>query len=226
MNFFKKFFELQLTMLHQNNLLTSSHPYASAPINWPFLISGISFWTDNDTNQQIYMIGNLVSWFMGVLSVSVWCGVMAADALARRRGIYPIPSALRGRMLNSVGFFVSAWAFHYLPFFIMNRQLFIHHYLPAHVISCLVTGAVFNFIATETVDFPVSRPGPQLHPQRVRSYMRNILDKPQRAVAGAIVGLAVIVFWWLSPLTYGYPGLNTAEVNQRKLLSTWTLHFA
>ncbi|KDN48450.1 glycosyltransferase family 39 protein [Tilletiaria anomala UBC 951] len=226
MNFFRKFFELQLTMLHQNSQLTSSHPYASNPINWPFLITGISFWTENDTQKQIYMIGNVISWWAGVLSISIYCGVMAADALARRRGIYPIPSAVRSRMINSVGFFVATWAFHYLPFFVMNRQLFVHHYLPAHVISCLVTGAIFNFVGTETVNFPISRPGPLLKPGRVRPVMRNVLGKRSRAVCGAFVGALIIVFWWLSPLTYGTPGLSSYEVHQRKLLTSWTLHFA
>ncbi len=165
MNFFRKFVELQLTMLHQNNLLTSSHPYASGPINWPFLLSGMSFWTGNEKQEQIYMIGNILSWWAGVLSVAVYIGIMLADAFSRRRGIYPIPSAIRNRMITSTGFFVAAWAFHYLPFFVMNRQLFLHHYLPAHILSCLVFGAVFNFIATETIDYPLSRPGPP-SPQR------------------------------------------------------------
>ena len=226
MNFFRKFAELQLTMLHQNNLLTSSHPYASSPINWPFLLAGISFWTNNDDQQQIYMMGNVVSWWAGVLSVSVYCGIMAADALARRRGVYPIPSAIRKRMVNSVGFLVAAWAFHYLPFFVMNRQLFLHHYLPAHVISCLTAGAVFNFVGTETIDGPLSRPGPLLRAEALRPMSRNVLARPVRAVCGAFVGALIIMFWWLSPLTYGTPGLTSEEVNQRKLLSTWSLHFA
>lgn len=79
-------------MLQQNAHLTASHPYATGPINWPFLLQGISFWTGNEQNQQIYMIGNLVSWWGSILSVSVFLGVMGADSLARRRGIYPIPS--------------------------------------------------------------------------------------------------------------------------------------
>lgn len=90
-NFFKKFFELQLLMLQHNAGLTASHPYASSPINWPFVISGISFWTDNKTQRQIYMIGNVLSWWPCAIALSIYVGILGADLLARRRGIEPIP---------------------------------------------------------------------------------------------------------------------------------------
>lgn len=91
MSFFKKFVELQLLMLQHNAGLTSSHPYASGPINWPFLISGISFWTENDTQKQIYLIGNIIGWWTCVIALSIYVGIVGADLLARRRGIQPIP---------------------------------------------------------------------------------------------------------------------------------------
>lgn len=90
MNFFKKFAELQLLMFQHNAGLTSSHPYASGPLNWPFLISGISFWTQNEGQKQIYLIGNLVGWWTCIIAVSVYVGILGADLLARRRGIVPI----------------------------------------------------------------------------------------------------------------------------------------
>lgn len=65
-NFFKKFAELQLLMLQHNAGLTASHPYASNPINWPFLLAGISFWTENKDQKQIYMVGNIVGWWICV----------------------------------------------------------------------------------------------------------------------------------------------------------------
>ena len=91
MNFFRKFAELQMLMIQHNAGLTASHPYATNPINWPFLLSGISFWTQNDTKRQIYMIGNVVGWWTCVVSLSVFTGIVGADLLARRRGIQPIP---------------------------------------------------------------------------------------------------------------------------------------
>lgn len=91
LNFFKKFAELQLLMMQHNAGLTASHPYASSPINWPFLLSGISFWTGNEEQKQIYLIGNLVGWWTCVIALSIYVGIVGADLLARRRGIDPIP---------------------------------------------------------------------------------------------------------------------------------------
>lgn len=79
-------------MFQHNAGLTDSHPYASSPINWPFLISGISFWTGpQDDKQQIYLIGNPVGWWVSSASLAILAGISMADAIARRRGFYPIP---------------------------------------------------------------------------------------------------------------------------------------
>ena len=92
MNFFKKFGELQILMLQHNAGLIASHPYASGPFNWPFLVSGISFWTQNDGQKQIYLTGNLLGWLACTFGVAIFVGILGADLLARRRGVDPIPT--------------------------------------------------------------------------------------------------------------------------------------
>lgn len=85
--FLKKYFELQRAMFYHNNALTSSHPYASFPISWPFLLRGVSFWTDNDTRQQIYFLGNPIGWWLASSLLAVFAGIIGADQLAKRRGV-------------------------------------------------------------------------------------------------------------------------------------------
>jgi dolichyl-phosphate-mannose-protein mannosyltransferase len=87
MPFLKKYFELQRAMLYHNNALTSSHPYASLPFQWPFLLRGVSFWTHNDTRQQIYFLGNPIGWWLASSLLAVYVGIIAADQLSQRRGI-------------------------------------------------------------------------------------------------------------------------------------------
>ncbi|GAA6027484.1 hypothetical protein JCM8097_007884 [Rhodosporidiobolus ruineniae] len=225
MNFFKKFFELQVAMLAHNAGLTDSHPYASGPINWPFLLSGISFWTGkNEDRQQVYLIGNVVGWWICVMALSVFVGVLGADQLAQRRGLAPIPPPVRNRLYNSGGFFLVAWLFHYLPFFTMSRQLFLHHYLPAHVISALVAGVAFHFLfAGDSVNYPVSVAGPLT---RRRPRMRAEVGKGMWIAFVVTIVLLLAGFEFLRPLTYGTPGLTADEVNRRRILSSWTLHYA
>jgi dolichyl-phosphate-mannose-protein mannosyltransferase len=92
--FLLKYLELQRSMFHHNNALTSSHPYASVPIQWPFLLRGVSFWTDNDTRQQIYFLGNPIGWWLASSLLAVFGGIIGADQLALRRGV----DVLDGRM--------------------------------------------------------------------------------------------------------------------------------
>lgn len=107
---------------------------------------------------------------------------------------------IRNRLYRNTLFFLGTWLFHYLPFYLMTRQKFLHHYLPAHLASALVAGSVLNFILVETVNFPVSVAGPRT---RLRPAVRAKMGK---LAWGVTLGLLVIVvgcFLWLAPLTYG-----------------------
>ena len=85
--FLAKYFELQRAIFYHNNALTSSHPYASQPIQWPFLLRGVSFWTQNDTRQQIYFLGNPLGWWIASSVLAVFAGIIGADQLSLRRGV-------------------------------------------------------------------------------------------------------------------------------------------
>lgn len=226
MNFFKKFGELQLLMMQHNAGLTASHPYASSPINWPFLLSGISFWTGGEEQKQIYLIGNLVGWWTCVIALSIYVGIIGADLLARRRRLDPIPDrksltillyhqldeltmqcnppvAVRNRLWNSAGFFLLIWGVHYAPFFLMNRQLFVHHYLPSHLASAMIAGAVLSFVLSETINYPVSVRGPKTH-----AHPRQYADLGMKGPVVLVVFMIVLfaMFAYMAPLTYGTPG--------------------
>jgi dolichyl-phosphate-mannose-protein mannosyltransferase len=85
--FFSKYIELQRAMFYHNNALTSSHPYASQPYQWPFLLRGVSFWTQESTKQQIYFLGNPIGYWITSALLAVLAGIMGADQLSLRRGV-------------------------------------------------------------------------------------------------------------------------------------------
>lgn len=115
---------------------------------------------------------------------------------------YWVYLAVRNRMLRNTGFFLGAWAFHYFPFYLMNRQLFLHHYLPAHLASALVAGSTLNFVLTETVNYPISKAGLKT---RLRPVVRARTGKVGVVVVAALLAAVVGTFWFLKPLTYGTP---------------------
>jgi dolichyl-phosphate-mannose-protein mannosyltransferase len=213
--FFKKYWELQMIMFAQNNALTSSHPYASEPISWPFLLRGVSFWTKDPHRTQIYFVGNFMGWWLEVCMISVFLGIVLADQLTRRRNFYPINNLSRSKIYNSLGFFFIAWVTHYFPFFLMGRQKFLHHYLPAHLLAALLTGGIFDFIFGELDDEAIDA-------ARMGRKNRNL---PLILATAVILVLVVACFVYFAPLTYGWPGLEPHEVRARQLMNI-ELHFA
>jgi dolichyl-phosphate-mannose-protein mannosyltransferase len=154
----------------------------------------------------------------------------------------------RSRLYNSTGFFFLCWAAHYLPFYLMGRQLFLHHYLPAHLASALVTGALLEFIFNiEPLDITTSTnssspgsksttlaPGKKAKGGAAQTIKRSLTARERLGnqslfalwAASGVVMTAVIAGWWFFlPLTYGKPGLTPEQVVARKWLG-YDLHFA
>ena len=112
--------------------------------------------------------------------------------------------AVRNRLWNNAGFFLLIWAVHYVPFFLMNRQLFVHHYLPSHVASALIAGAVLNFVLSETINYPISIRGPKIRKVRTSQYSDIGIKGPAILVVFGFIMFFMFVF--IAPLTYGTPG--------------------
>ncbi|KXJ95827.1 dolichyl-phosphate-mannose-protein mannosyltransferase [Microdochium bolleyi] len=233
--FLRKYLELQRSMFWHNNQLTSSHPYSSQPYQWPFLLRGVSFWTQADTRQQIYFLGNPIGWWIASSLIAVFIGIIGADQISLRRGVDALDHRTRSRLYNSTGFFFLAWATHYFPFFLMGRQLFLHHYLPAHLASCLVVGSLVEFVfngessAEETVYVEklgkkVRTSGPRRH-VTAKERFAGQSQVPVWVASGVILALALGGWYYFLPLTYGYPGLSVEQVVARKWLG-YDLHFA
>ena len=143
-------------------------------------------------------------------------------------------------MYNSTGFFFLIWAAHYAPFFIMGRQLFLHHYLPAHLASALVAGAlvefIFNIEPNDLAGFTDAQiqegkkgniNGPQAR-TRSRPIRERIAGQSLLATwvaSGVILAVLIWGFIFFAPLTYGKPGLSVDQVVARKWLN-YDLHFA
>jgi len=102
----------------------------------------------------------------------------------------------------------------------MNRQLFIHHYLPAHLCSALVAGAVLNFILSEAINYPISIPSSMT---RLRPRQYSDLGLKALAVVLGFNAIMIPVFLFLAPLTYGTPGYVSSLRLRRYVLTSWVV---
>jgi dolichyl-phosphate-mannose-protein mannosyltransferase len=120
----------------------------------------------------------------------------------------------------------------------MGRQLFLHHYLPAHLASTLVTGALVEFVFnTEPIieDEAVLAKKDELKRKLPENSRRAFQSASERlkghnmlatwAASGIILSVVIWGWWFFLPLTYGKPALTVEQVNARKWLG-YDLHFA
>ncbi|KAK9468350.1 Dolichyl-phosphate-mannose-protein mannosyltransferase-domain-containing protein [Lipomyces arxii] len=194
--FFKKFAELQKVMWTTNAGLVATHTWDSRPPSWPYLRRGINFWIKD--HRQVYLLGNVFTWWASFGVVLLYVAFKFGLTLRWQRGYKDYSDASVRWFNDKVGTNVLGWALHYFPFFLMERQLFLHHYLPALYFAIL--GAVVAW------DFAT------------RKVLRN---KYVIAVAtGLVAAAAVYVFVLLSPLIYAEAWTKT-QCEDSKLMANW-----
>lgn len=128
--------EYNQRMAESNEKLTGDHPFAAFPQDWPWLRRGTGYW--GGLGRLIYQLGNPIVWWGSFASVLLFILLRSVLVLLDKRRVHWEMSGQRQKYLGAAGFFTLAWAGHYLPFFLMGRELFIHHYFPALWMSTLV----------------------------------------------------------------------------------------
>ncbi|KAG9354442.1 hypothetical protein JZ751_001152 [Albula glossodonta] len=127
----------------------SEHKYSSSPLEWIAMDSNIAYWLHPSSNAQIHLIGNIVTWTMGTVGLAVFAALFLWYLLRRQRKITDIPEGT-WRQLTQVGVVCGGgWAVNYLPFFIMEKTLFLYHYLPALSFKILLLSAVLEHLHTD-----------------------------------------------------------------------------
>ncbi|ORX40287.1 putative Dolichyl-phosphate-mannose--protein mannosyltransferase 2 [Kockovaella imperatae] len=193
-SFFEKFFELQAVMWRTNAGLTDRHAYDSRPQHWPWLRRGINFWVHD--HRQVYLVGNPVVWWTSTLAIALYVGVRGLLILRAKRGYRDLYAPKTAFYDETCAFLLMSWGLHYLPFFLMQRQLFLHHYLPALYFAVLLLCTVFDYITSRL--------------------------RPRTRVQIAAV-LLILVIWsynHFSPLTYARPWTR-GKCERAKWLKTW-----
>ncbi|KAI2467875.1 glycosyltransferase family 39 protein [Annulohypoxylon bovei var. microspora] len=199
--FFGKFWELQKVMWRTNAGLVESHAWDSRPESWPILRRGINFW--GKEHRQIYLMGNPIIWYTSTLAVAIYVLFKGIAVLRWQRSCNDYSNATFKRFDYEIGTLVLGWAFHYFPFFLMQRQLFLHHYFPALVFAIMAFCQTYDF-ATARIAIPGVRENP-------------IVNK---VGVVALLGISAVVFALYSPLAYGN-AWTKSECSRVKLFGTW-----
>ncbi|TKA76040.1 hypothetical protein B0A49_05961 [Cryomyces minteri] len=199
--FLGKFWELQKVMWTTNAGLVESHAWDSRPPSWPVLRRGINFWGKD--HRQIYLIGNPLIWWSSTAAIAVYVAVKGLAVLRWQRGYKDYSVTTFKRFDYEIGSSVLGWAFHYFPFFLMQRQLFLHHYFPALYFAIIALCQVYDFVTARFGGI-------------------GLKERPVIGQAGTVVFLAAsaVVFTIYAPLAYGNAWTQD-ECKMVKLFDTW-----
>jgi len=97
-------------------------------------------------HRQIYLLGNPFIWWLATASIAFYLVAKSLLILRIKRGYHGEarnPNVIKYDRIST--YLVIGWATHYVPFYLMRRQLFLHHYLPSLYYSIFQLATVFDF---------------------------------------------------------------------------------
>jgi dolichyl-phosphate-mannose-protein mannosyltransferase len=216
-SFYKDFIQLNIAMMATNNALVPDHEkqddLASNWWQWPSLNVGIRLCGWNDDNYKYFLIGSPATTWTSTLSIFVFIGIVLAYILRWQRqyddfGIKDTESVLDVLADNQNSLYkliyggiypFMGWFFHFLPFIVMGRVKYVHHYMPALYFAMLVMCYVVDFIDI-----------------RVNSTKFTVVW------FAFLYALVIGVFIYMSPISFGMWGPNQ-EWNYLRVLSSWRI---
>ncbi|KAM8934830.1 protein O-mannosyl-transferase 1 [Pelodytes ibericus] len=203
LSFMARFWELQYKMLTMRSESTE-HKYSSSPVDWITLDTSIAYWLHTKNTAQIQLLGNPVIWYSANAGALLYTLLLLYYLLRQRRAIYDIPSGSWQALQLTGAVCLGGWAVNYLPFFSMEKTLFLYHYLPALTCEILLLPPLLE----------------HTHQHLLRSEaLRNTFS----ALLAVWMSSIFLTYRRLSPLTYGEPALPPAELRGLRWKDNWDI---
>ncbi|XP_068617129.1 protein O-mannosyl-transferase 1 [Brachionichthys hirsutus] len=202
-SFWAKFLELQLKMLTMKQA-DSEHKYSSAPLEWITMETNIAYWLHSSTNAQIHLIGNPVSWGVANLSLLAYQLLAAFYLMRRRRGFKDLPEGVWCQFVALGCVCVGGWLVNFVPFFLMEKTLFLYHYLPALCYLYLLSPALLEHAHSHLLSSATSR-------------------RALCLCASAVLLSVFLSYRTFGPLTYGNPELTANQLQRLKWRASWDI---
>lgn len=155
--FLAKVWDYHLAMFRANQQIPKEHASALRPQQWPLTLSGVAYYTqqwiptleDGIDGFNIYFLGNLAVYVIGVMviafaAVKIGFGAIVALNPFSTSYVSPTQSVFYRNGLA----WLLGWFIHYYPYFSMDRQLFLHHYLLSLFFSILLIAQTLELITS------------------------------------------------------------------------------
>ena len=170
---------------------------------WPILKSGLRMcgWTSNEV--KYFLIGHpFITWFstfnlvLFVIYIVIKLWMWQRQKIHFRKGVFDLE--WETLIIQGVTPFVG-WVLHYVPFILMGRVTYLHHYVPALYFAIFISGYMMESIIHR-------------HTHKYISYL----------LYGISYLLIIGIFWYLKDLALGMEG-SSSKFKHLRLLSSWMI---
>ncbi|ODV96377.1 hypothetical protein PACTADRAFT_49736 [Pachysolen tannophilus NRRL Y-2460] len=203
-NFLKDFIQLNLAMMATNNALVPDPDkldnLASKAWEWPTLHVGIRLCSWADDTIKYYLMGSPATTWTSTVAVLAFSLLVVVNLIKYQRQVPIFHSQNEENLFLMGGVYpFLGWFIHFLPFVIMSRVTYVHHYLPALYFAMIVCCYVF---------------------QRTTDLLRNqiLIGASYVVFYIAVVG----TFIYFSPISFGMDKPHT-EYKYLNWLPTWKI---
>ncbi|XP_062898819.1 protein O-mannosyl-transferase 2 isoform X6 [Mobula hypostoma] len=185
--------ESHVVMIRGNSgLKPKDNELTSKPWHWPINYQGLRFSGTNETEYRVYLLGNPVIWWLNLSSLLIYLLLFSITVVYLQRGYQPI-HLVRERcyiILRAARHVLLGWILHYLPFYLMGRILYYHHYFPAMLFSSMLTAITWH-VLLQSSDLFLS------HQVARRVYTGGVI---------CLIFACMYSFYLFHPLAYGMVG--------------------
>lgn len=145
--FLEILWESHIVMIRGNSgLKPKDNEVNSKPWHWPINYQGLRFSGVNETEYRVYLLGNPITWWLNLFSLGLFVVMVTVLSVAvqRRVKLQELRKVCYHTLMEGGGMLFFGWMLHYLPFYIMGRVLYYHHYFPAMLFSSMLTGITLD----------------------------------------------------------------------------------
>lgn len=193
-------------MMTSNNALVpdpdKEDVIASKPTDWPFLHLGMRMNGWHDSSIKYYLLGHPAAWILGSISLPAFCLSMFWYLCRFQRKIQDLSPKEWDLFFHSGLLTFGGWAFHYIPFLLMGRVTYLHHYLPCQIFGAMCLAFLVDHFVFKS---------------------RKLRERTKAAIFVASAIVVVGIFIHYRAAAWGIEG-NVNEWKYRQWRKTWNIY--
>ncbi|KAG8908186.1 Protein O-mannosyltransferase 2 [Tulasnella sp. 403] len=187
--FLSDFWHLNVAMMTSNNALVPDPDkediLASLPSEWPWLYAGLRMCGWGDDQVKYYLLGHPIIWWGGSVSLILALFSFGVYLLRMQRHYSDWKPGEWEHFMYVGKVALFGWILHYIPFLIMGRVTYVHHYLPTLWFAIIMLGHMLDhFIFTA----------------------HRLNETVKSAFFVLFASIIVGVFWWFRGIAFGIEG--------------------